>query len=94
MVEAVLGEALELAKAEAAAVRIVHVIESPYVYPESPCSPSSFSRTSPRVAGRTRTSSASSGFTFSGLVRRNTGAAIGKGHTLLPECHVDPAAPA
>jgi nucleotide-binding universal stress UspA family protein len=35
MAEAVLGEALDLAKAQAAALRIVHVIESPYAYPES-----------------------------------------------------------
>ena len=35
MAEAALGQALELAKAQAASVRIVHVIESPYAYPES-----------------------------------------------------------
>jgi nucleotide-binding universal stress UspA family protein len=35
MAQAALREALELAKAQAADVRIVHVIESPYGYPES-----------------------------------------------------------
>jgi nucleotide-binding universal stress UspA family protein len=35
MAEAALREALDLAKVHGAAVRVVHVIESPYAYPES-----------------------------------------------------------
>jgi nucleotide-binding universal stress UspA family protein len=35
MAEAALRDALELARAHAAVVRVVHVVESPYAYPES-----------------------------------------------------------